>query len=143
MQVFELRRKVIADYEAYISGFLAIRDVRIQALVDAALKEGHLWPDPLIQLNPSFEPGPTMQQLVAGGELHPSALQIFQNAEGERRRLHRHQVEGLHAAARKKPYVVTTGTGSGKSRSYILPIVHEALSAPLSGKIKAIIVHPS
>ncbi len=64
MQVFDLQRKVIADYEAYIRSFLAIRDVRIQALVDAALKEGHLWPDPLIQLNPSFEPGPAMQQLV-------------------------------------------------------------------------------
>jgi ATP-dependent helicase YprA (DUF1998 family) len=142
VQVFELRRKVIADYEAYIRGFLAIRDERVQALVDHALESGHLWPDPLIQLNPSFEPGPSMQQLVSEGELHPSTLQIFRSAEGHPLRLHRHQVEGLRAAARNKPYVVTTGTGSGKSLSYILPIVHEALSTPKNGSIQAIIVYP-
>jgi ATP-dependent helicase YprA (DUF1998 family) len=142
VQVFELQRKVIADYEAYIRGFLVIRDGCIQSLVDEALTSGHLWPDPLIQLNPSFEPGPAMQQLVANGELHPHTLHIFQNARGEPLTLHRHQVEGLRAAARKKPYVVTTGTGSGKSLSYILPIVHEALSAPTQGKIQAIIVYP-
>ncbi len=122
MQVFERRRKVIADYEAYSRGFLAISDGRIQTLVDAALKEGHLWPDPLIQLNPSFEPGPTMEQAAAGRKLRQSALQIFQSSEREALRLHRHQVEGLRAAARKKPYVVATGTESGKAcRSCMRP----------------------
>lgn len=142
VQVFQLRRKIIEDYDAYIRGFLTIKDERILELVNQALAQGHLWPDPLIQLNPSFQPGPKMEQLIADGELHPKCAEIFTKADGQPLSLYQHQVEGVRAAAKHKPYVVTTGTGSGKSLSYIIPIVHEALSRRKRGKIEAIIVYP-
>ena len=37
--------------------------------------------------------------------------------------LHRHQSEAVEAARSGKSYVLTTGTGSGKSLAYIVPIV--------------------
>ncbi len=37
--------------------------------------------------------------------------------------LHRHQVDGIRAARRGDSYILTTGTGSGKSLAYIVPIV--------------------
>jgi hypothetical protein len=40
---------------------------------------GFLWPDPLIQLNPSFEAGETLQQLIDDGELHPECINIFRD----------------------------------------------------------------
>src|SRR5690606_9435717 len=57
-------------------------------------------------------------------------------------RFFRHQVEGLRAARRREPYVLTTGTGSGKSLSYIVPIVDDALRSPRRGHIRAIVVYP-
>jgi len=53
MDVFQLRERVIHDYGRYVRSFLSIRDPRIAARVHEALANGHLWPDPLIQLNPS------------------------------------------------------------------------------------------
>lgn len=56
-------------------------------------------------------------------------------------RLHRHQVDAITAAKENSNYVLTTGTGSGKSLAYIIPIVDSALRQPGPG-IKAIVVYP-
>lgn len=147
MDVFDLRQHVVEDYGSYVSSFLTIKDDRIQRLVAGALRAGHLWPDPLIQLNPAFEPGAPLEQLVSDGTLHPECLQIFR-AKGEDGsigapfRLHRHQVAGVHAARAGDNYVLTTGTGSGKSLSYIVPIVDHVLRHGSGKGIQAIVVYP-
>ena len=57
MNVFNLRDQLIAHYSAYVRSFIQIRDEKIRAHVEQRLEEGMLWPEPLTQLNPSFEPG--------------------------------------------------------------------------------------
>jgi len=57
MDVFELRSRVVRDYERYIKSFIAIRDERIKAEVEENLDAGLLWPEPRIGLNPAFETG--------------------------------------------------------------------------------------
>jgi len=147
VDVFDLRQRVIGEYADYIRSFFTIRDERIKAKVDQALAAGHLWPDPLLQLSPAFEPGESIEELIASGELHPETRKIFarKRDDGSIReplRLHRHQVDGLRAALAGDSYVLTTGTGSGKSLSYIAPIVDHALRHPKRGSIKAIVVYP-
>ena len=73
MDVFDLRDKVVGDYGAYIRSFLEIRDPRIRDFVQEEFARGYLWPQPLIQLNPSFEPGETLEELVEHDLLHPDA----------------------------------------------------------------------
>ena len=57
MDVFDLRNNVVGDYGTYVRSFLTIKDERIRRLVQEEMEGGFLWPDPLIQLNPSFEAG--------------------------------------------------------------------------------------
>jgi superfamily II DNA/RNA helicase/very-short-patch-repair endonuclease len=57
-------------------------------------------------------------------------------------RLHRHQVDAIHEARSRKNYVLTTGTGSGKSLSYIIPIVDHVLRNGRGKGIQAIVVYP-
>ena len=57
MDIFGLRDKLVKDYSDYVTSFIHISDDRIREYVDSSLVQGLLWPDPLIQLNPSFEPG--------------------------------------------------------------------------------------
>lgn len=147
MQVFELYQKLINDYSTYVRSFIRIRDDRISQKVQEALDNGHLWPEPLIQLNPSFESGGYVDELVAKGELHPECAKIFrinkgENNEGLPMRLHRHQADAYAAARRNENYVLTTGTGSGKSLSYIIPIVDYVLRNGSGRGIQAIIVYP-
>jgi hypothetical protein len=55
MNIFNLRDQVINDYHQYVESFLNIQDDRIREFVSQELSSGILWPDPLIQLNPSYE----------------------------------------------------------------------------------------
>ncbi|MGO8683537.1 MAG: DEAD/DEAH box helicase [Thermoleophilia bacterium] len=56
--------------------------------------------------------------------------------------LHRHQSEAIRVAASGSNYVLTTGTGSGKSLAYIIPIVDQVLRLGSGKGIKAIVVYP-
>ncbi len=72
MDVFELHRQLIEDYSTYIRSFITIADERIGEHVVKELEAGALWPDPLLQLNPYFEPGANIDDLLDDGQLHPS-----------------------------------------------------------------------
>ena len=119
MDVFEVHRSLVEDYRAFTSGFVEVRDFRIRQFVDAQLDAGVQWPDPWLSLNPSFEPGGTIERLVDEGLLHPECQRIFRVKAGRDDpgsrglTLHRHQRDALVAARSGESYVLTTGTGSG------------------------------
>ena len=148
MDVFSLRDRIVSEYRSYSEGFVEIADERIRTAVDDAFDKGLLWPSPRIGLNPSFEPGATVDQLVNSGRLRPLAEEIFrkdktaEDPEGEPMTFYRHQVEAIEAAADGRSYVLTTGTGSGKSLAYIVPIVDHVLRAGSGRGIKALVLYP-
>lgn len=147
MDVFDLRHRLVEDYASYISSFIRIRDVRLQTYVQQSLENGLLWPDPLIQLNPSFEPGAWIDDLVTDHILHDECRRIFRiksddSSDSRPMRLHKHQTDAVHVAAGDEHYVLTTGTGSGKSLAYIVPIVDAVLRRGSGKGIQAIVVYP-
>ncbi len=142
MNIFNLRDSVISDYHQYVESFLNIQDERIRQFVSEELSSGILWPDPLIQLNPSYETGKTVSELVKDGILHPLCEKIFQR-DGKSFRLYHHQEKAIHTAAKKEHYVLTTGTGSGKSLTYLIPIIDHILkNNPEPEQTRALIVYP-
>ncbi|HOA61881.1 MAG: DEAD/DEAH box helicase [Verrucomicrobia bacterium] len=147
MNVFNLRDRLVTDYSEYVRSYIAIRDERISKHVAQRLDEGMLWPEPLIQLNPSFEPGAWIDALVQEGVLHAECANVFRKNKtptslGDKMRLHRHQEEAARIAKLGVNYVLTTGTGSGKSLAYIVPIVDHVLRRGSGKGIQAIIVYP-
>lgn len=146
MDVFGLRDRLTQDYGTYVGSFIQIRDQRIRETVDMALAEGAFWPEPLIQLNPSFKIAATISDLVNVGTLHPECEHIFQREKdsgfGETLRLYQHQVDAVETARERRNYILTTGTGSGKSLAYIIPIVDHVLRHGTGRGIQAIIVYP-
>ena len=64
MDVFDLRDQLVTDYAQYVRSFINIQDERVGETVERKLQEGALWPEPLIQLNPAFEPGASVPELA-------------------------------------------------------------------------------
>ena len=147
MDVFEVHDRLIADYDAFTSSLVQVRDERVAAHLLAERERKTRWPDPWLSLNPNFASGATVAELTADG-LHPDCERFFRSkidSEDPGARpltLHRHQREAIEAARAGGSYVVTTGTGSGKSLTYIIPIVDSVLHDPAPGRIKAIVVYP-
>ncbi|RLV09841.1 DEAD/DEAH box helicase [Streptomyces griseocarneus] len=156
MDVFEVHRTLVKDYRSFTEGGTVIRDDRIAAFVEDDLDAKSQWPDPWLSLNPSFASGGTVAELADRGILHHECAKIFQAGkteggtvpDGRTLILHRHQREAIDAARSRESYVLTTGTGSGKSLSYIIPIVDRVLrerdaEEPQAPKrVRAIIVYP-
>jgi superfamily II DNA/RNA helicase/very-short-patch-repair endonuclease len=148
VNVFELRDRLVADYASYTRSFIKIADQRISAKVDSELTAGAFWPEPLLQLNPTFLPGGTIDELVAAGKLHPECAKIFRidksetDHTGKQLLLHAHQREAILKAKEDKSYVLTSGTGSGKSLTYIVPIVDHILRTGSGRGIQGIVVYP-
>ena len=77
MHIFDFRNVLIGDYASYIKSFIQIRDPQINDFVQQKLEAGVLWPEPLIQLNPLFARGESIDELVAQGILHRECARIF------------------------------------------------------------------
>ncbi len=144
MDVFDLDRRLTGDYERFARSFTRIRAPDIRERVDALYASGQFWPEPLVSLNPHFEKGLSVAELARDGVLHPLTADIFRTRAGSIN-LHRHQEQAVAKAAAGESFAVTTGTGSGKSLCFFVPIVDAAIRARVAGeapRTRAIIVYP-
>lgn len=138
MDAFRTHKSIVDSYSTYIKSFIDIKDQRILDLVEKELASGKLWPDPLIQFNPAYASGMDLEQLCTSGVIHPTLGQIFKGLKP-----YKHQEEALRLGCQGNDFIVTSGTGSGKSLAFIGSIFHHILKAPIYKKgIKAIIVYP-
>ena len=144
MSIFDLHEQVIADYRDFVRSFLLVADDRAREFVDRALmEESRLWPDFLLQLSPSFARTATVDDLAARGTLHSATAELFRTPSGQPFHLYQHQVEAITLASAGRSFVVTSGTGSGKSLCYFVPIIDSLLRQPSTGdRVAALIVYP-
>lgn len=147
MNVFDLRDEIVRDYADFVGSFVDPSTNDIASAVESHFEGEKLWPEPMLQLNPSFETGRSIDELVDEGVLHQQCGMIFRvgkdkHPDGSPLRLHKHQEEAIRRAATGSNYVLTTGTGSGKSLAYIIPIVNHILANGSRRGIQAIVVYP-
>ena len=139
LDVFGLRQSVVDEYQDYVRSFVNVLDPRIDSFVRDRLDRGELWPDPVLQLNPAYRQTMTLGELAAQGSLDETTARFF----GHGLRLYSHQHKALRAAQRGSNYLLTTGTGSGKSLTYMLPIYDAIMKDnPEHGGIRAVLVYP-
>ncbi|MGH6943537.1 MAG: DEAD/DEAH box helicase, partial [Geminicoccaceae bacterium] len=151
MDVFDLDESTLDQYAKFARSFTKIRSNEIQEKVDRLYQERRFWPEPLIQLNPHYEGGGSIQALVGERGLAPECAQIFcdrRAGPGDSDRslkLRRHQEQAISLALVGKSFAVTTGTGSGKSLCYFVPIVDAVVKAKRAGegaRTRAVVIYP-
>lgn len=138
------------DYRAYVESFQRFRNPHIREFVRKGMDEGDLlWREPLIQISRQFKPGTSLEQLAEGGKLHKKCLNVFRSDLGNPSSPpitpYFHQTEAFRIAVEEgHNFVVATGTGSGKSFCFGIPVVHTCLQLhdkAVEG-IKAVFVYP-
>lgn len=144
MSIFSLHSQVLSDYRDFVQSFFTVADPRARDFVNRALmEEARFWPDFLLQVSPSYAQPRTVDDMATSGALHPETARIFRTPGGEPFRLYQHQVEAIEKAGQGQSYVVTSGTGSGKSLTYFLPIIDSLLRRPAAeDRVSALIVYP-
>jgi ATP-dependent helicase YprA (DUF1998 family) len=144
VNVFDHDRSLVGDYERFARSFTQIRSPDIRARVEEIYSSGRFWPEPLISINPHFERGASITELVTEGSLHSETASVFR-VDGRPITFHRHQAQAIAKATARQSFVVTTGTGSGKSLCFFVPIIDAAIRARAAGesrRTRAIVIYP-
>lgn len=164
--IFDLHETVLAEYRDFVCSFFNIADERARQFIQSELvgadspdaspedsaagdatarstREPRLWPDALVQLSPAYAWGRTVDELAQEGSIHRLTAKVFRTAQGKPYRLYRHQEEAILLALRGESVVVTSGTGSGKSLCYFMPVVDSVFRYPDTGeRTVALVVYP-
>lgn len=143
-QLAEIQR----TYRSYVDTFVNVRNDEIRTWLEARVDTDRLlWNEPFLQLRRRFKAGSSLGALITRGLLPPEARRIFRvSAEdfGDTRPIHPHvhQERALELAAAGQSFIVATGTGSGKSFAFGLPVIADALARKDTPGIKAVIIYP-
>lgn len=144
MKAFDLDRQIIDSYSSFSRSFSKIRARDLYQSISTYYEEGRFWPEALLSLNPYFERGPTGPELAASGVITEETANVF-SVNGQPLQFHAHQGQAISKATSGQSFVVTTGTGSGKSLCFFVPIVDAIIRARKAGekpRTRAIIVYP-
>lgn len=139
MDIIKIHKDLKEKYKEYISSFVTIKDKRIEEKVQDAISLETLWPDALIQFNPNYEIGQGVTDMIERGlPIDPRLSYFFETS------FYKHQQEAIELGCQDKEFIVTSGTGSGKSRTFMATIFNYILKNPEQYKDKtvAIIVYP-
>jgi ATP-dependent helicase YprA (DUF1998 family) len=117
-----------------------VADEYLRAL-DESRKTNELGGSLFRQVRRGFAKGETLDSFSSKGIIHERLLDFMENSP------YAHQSKALElATAKKRNVVVATGTGSGKTESFLLPIIDSLLkesdAGTLGAGVRAIIVYP-
>src|SRR5690606_30793536 len=99
VDVFSLRDHLVTEYSSFARSFTKIAAGDLRKGVNNAYASGRYWPDPLIQINPRYQLGRSVEELAAEGELHPLTAKMFPID------LYRHQEQAIAFGGRGESFV--------------------------------------
>ena len=139
----DLRR----TYERYIytANLISDQEPELQNAFAERIREGfNIFNGPYVHCTPCYRQSFSLQELIAGKDgikLAAGMSAIPQQQFDPSRPLYSHQVEALRILGAERNLVVATGTGSGKTECFLLPILDHVLKNPGPG-LRAIIIYP-
>lgn len=146
----ETARKVEDSYREYIATTIHFDDADLQKQLETILCEpGYLAKGPFLEAAPPYRKDKTVADLVDEGLLCKGMMSL---GGGETRNfdpyrpLYVHQVKAIEKSVARRNYAVVTGTGSGKTECYLLPILNDILTefekSGRSAGVRAMILYP-
>lgn len=105
MNIFQFRDELIQSYKAFSRSFTKIKSEDIRIKVEKECNDlKRYWPEPLLQINPSYKQSKTVADYCRIGKLHPECDPIFRDKEGNSIRLFVHQDQAIDFAQSRKSY---------------------------------------
>ena len=131
----------------------ALRNWLYRRLTSAAGGEHAILGDPLIESMFRWSAGPgTIAEMVELGLLHTDFVKVLSSAKGDyefpsSRKLFAHQFDALNALNDQKSVLVSAGTGSGKTETFLFPILSDLCAQTAQGTpplvgVQALFIYP-
>ena len=141
----QFREELNAALARFITSAAAVssrRAPKLRAALNDRIAQETLVKGPFVESLPDFDKGLSLQQMAEQGKLHSDWAAMQETAPALwSRPLHAHQAQSMEQEGN---YIVATGTGSGKTESFLFPLIEELLSSEsrLKPGVKAILIYP-
>ena len=140
----EASEEITEKYKRYLKTIFQIADPVYEEQFETELnKKDILAKGPYLDAVDSFKKGKSLSQLIDEGVL-PATFRNFVLPMD--RTLYQHQENAIRKAKQGRNLVVSTGTGSGKTESFLIPILAELAEENQRGTlcpgIRALIIYP-
>lgn len=143
---FHAAKAIQDSYISYLSSAFSFQNPALQEEFTSLLNQpGRLIKGPILEATPEFARGKTIQEMVDSGVLSKSLLKL--SAISPEMALYKHQEEAItKLLVNRRNLVVATGTGSGKTESFLLPILSDLLQEHEQGSlgpgVRALLLYP-
>jgi hypothetical protein len=144
----ETSEHIRATYLRYLRTTFPIQDPILRQQYEQELaRPGRLVKGPLLEATPPFVSGKSIRELIADGILHPDFALLDSSECPIDRPLYHHQQRAIEKIVRdERNSVIATGTGSGKTEGFLLPIfdwlIKEREQGTLGPGVRALLLYP-
>ena len=141
----ESSKNITEFYRRYLLTTFATNNAEYNRQLKEALEKDKAIADgPYISMGDPFEKGKSLVELAEEGLLSKEIVKIKDFHPN--RTLYRHQEEAIRKIESGKNAIVTTGTGSGKTESFLIPVINQLLrekeNKTLDSGVRTLIIYP-
>lgn len=145
----EATEKIRRDYIRYLRTIYFLRDENLRKQLWSALEQDNfLVKGPILEAAPPFQTARSIHELVNVGVLHQDFRQICSEHLPWDRPLYLHQDQAIEKVVKQgRNVVIATGTGSGKTESFLMPVFDHLLRERQSVRlnepgVRALLLYP-
>lgn len=141
----QIAREIADRYHGYLKTSFYFRDPDLRRSFEAELERGRLVNGPFLESTPVYARERTTRDLLREILTADVDLGLVASLDPDRM-LYVHQEQAIRSLVAGRNVVVATGTGSGKTESYLLPILLALYLESLAGErapgVRALILYP-
>lgn len=140
----ERSQYIDSKYKEYLKSSFEFGKSHLQKLFVEQLEKEKLFKGPYVDLSFPFQRGKNIESLIEEGVV----CKLFKKLDDINftRPLYSHQEESIRTIGKGHSAIITTGTGSGKTESFLFPILNELLFDVEEGNnevgVRAIFLYP-
>ena len=135
-------------YMDYLETTFSLNDTRLQKELMAELKQpGRFVKGPILEATPPFLTASSLQDLIDEGLFSKEFIELKTDDLPLERELYKHQEVAIRKLImERRNIVVATGTGSGKTEAFLLPILNHLFRQRENGElgpgVRALLLYP-
>ena len=143
--ILSATKNITDKYIRYLKTMFDIEDPEYKKLFDQKMAEmGSFSKGPYLDVVDSFQSGSSVKQLISEGVLNSDFKYI---EDIYNKTLYKHQEVSVRKLKSGKNVVVSTGTGSGKTESFLVPIINslmeeKAEKGKITPGVRALLIYP-
>lgn len=147
----ESSNAITETYRRYLQSLISPRQQRLAeaiegAIADSVRSETGVVKGPFLEATPPYVTGKTVSELIEEGVLSSEFMKLASNAFPLDRPTYAHQEESIRKIVAGKNLLIATGTGSGKTESFLLPIFNSLMREKERGElgpgVRALLLYP-